>query len=102
MQHTGREHTILAAHPSMKQTDEKIRIFSAPAAIGGIEAVDAVKIGSPNAQIARARAAPGAPPESAQRTERQAQDGKQAIDASAQALVEPGPERPMFGLELLA
>ena len=71
MQDAGGERAVLAAHAGMQQAHDDIGIFLAPAAVVGVEAVDTVEIGPPDREIAGARAAPGALPQPAQRSERQ-------------------------------
>ena len=69
----------------MQQAHDDVGILLAPAAVVGVEAVDAVEIGAPDREIAGARAAPGASAQPAQRPERQMQQRRQPVDAAAQA-----------------
>ena len=59
MDHAGCKHAVLAADAGMQQAHDDIGIFLAPATIVGIKTVDAIKIGPPNGEVARARALPG-------------------------------------------
>ncbi len=72
MKHARREDAVFAPHTGMQQAHDDIGILLTPAAIGGVEAVDAIKIGAPNSQITRASAPPGALAHRSQRTKRQA------------------------------
>ncbi|HET7020330.1 MAG TPA: hypothetical protein VFI58_06415, partial [Xanthobacteraceae bacterium] len=58
MNDAGRETSVLAAQAATQQSDQQIGIFTSPAGEAGIEAVDPLEIGTPNREVARARAAP--------------------------------------------
>ncbi len=85
----------------MQQPRDDVRILLAPPAIRCIKAVDALKIGAPDREIAGARALPAAFPNPAQWTERNAQDRGKAIGTAAQALGNPADQTPAFDGELL-
>ena len=45
MDHAGRKNAVLATDAGMKKPDDNVGIFLAPAAVVGIESVDAIEIG---------------------------------------------------------
>src|SRR6185437_12380239 len=66
----------------------------------GIETVDAIETGAPDREIAGARAPPDALTQPAQRSERQAHQGRKAIDPAARSLARPIYEAPGFWRKL--
>src|SRR5262245_2277392 len=58
MNDAGGETSVLAAQAATQQPDQQIGIFTSPAGEAGIEAVDPLEIGTPNREVAGARATP--------------------------------------------
>ena len=59
MDHTGGKYAVLPADARVKKPGDNIGVFFSPAPIVRIEAVDTIEIGSPDGEIAGARALPG-------------------------------------------
>src|ERR671935_2153415 len=102
MNDAGRETSVLAAQAATQQPDQQIGIFTSPASEAGIEAVDPFEVGTPNREVAGARATPLPRPQLTQGAERQPQQCRQPIDAAAQAVPYPPPRAPHLGSQLLA
>src|ERR1039458_3451999 len=94
MDDAGGAGAVLAPHPGMQQPHDDVGILLAPAAEVGVETVDAIEIGPPDGEIARARAAPGTLPQPQQR--------RQAIDPAARTLGDPAGYAPAFRRQVLA
>src|SRR5262245_26103896 len=102
MDDAGGEAPVLAPQAAMQQTDQQIGILAAPAAEAGVEAVDPLEIGTPDGEIARARASPSPRLELAQRPERQSQHAGQPIDAATPTLADPPGQVPCLRPQVLA
>src|SRR4051812_16395386 len=102
VQNGGCERAIFFAHACMKETHQQIGILFAPTAERVIEAIDTIEIGAPDREIARPRALPLLRAQLAERTERQAQHGCQAIETTTEPLNEPRAKRPLLGLQTVA
>src|SRR4029079_18487742 len=96
MDHTGGKNAVLTAHARMKKPGDNIGVFFSPAPIVRIEPVDAIKIGSPDGEIARARALPRILTDSPENAEWQSQKGQQPVDATTRALANPAAGAPDF------
>src|ERR1017187_248291 len=102
MDDAGGAGAVLAPHPGMQQPHDDVGILLAPAAEVGVETIDAIEIGPPDGEIARARAAPGTLAQPTQRPERQPQQRRQAIDPAARTLGDPAGYAPAFRRQVLA
>src|SRR4051812_14887918 len=98
MKHPGGEISVLATHAGMQQSNKEIGILEAPAAVSGVEAIHAVEIVPPDRKVAGPRAAPGARPQLAQRSERDRQQRREAVDLALSAQAPPSTPPPPFGL----
>ena len=99
VQHAGREASILAARPGADEPDEQVGILEPPAGERRVEAVHSFEIIAKAGQIAGAGAPPGPPAELAQGTERQPDQGSDAVEISAPALRQKLSKPPALGLE---
>src|SRR6516165_4404037 len=86
----------------MDEPNEQIGVFTSPAAECRIEAVNAIKVATPDRKIAGARAAPLPRSELAHRPERQTRHRSQSVDPAAQALFDPLAGRPRVRPQALA
>ena len=62
VQHRSGKCSVLATNAGMQQPDQQIGILLAPAAEGGVEAVDALEIGAPYREVAGSGTFPGLRP----------------------------------------
>ena len=85
MQHGCGKAPVLALHAAAHEAEDDVGILPAPATVGGIKAVDALKVVTPDGKIAAAGAAPVLSLLLAQRPERQSHKRRQAIDIAGKA-----------------
>ena len=52
MDHAGSKQPVLASNTSVQQAHNDIGIFLAPAAIVGVESIDAIEVGAPDGEVA--------------------------------------------------
>ena len=88
MQDPSRETPVLAADAAAEEAHHDIGVFAAPAAEGGVEPVNAIKIAAIDREVGAARPTPTRRIDFAQRSERQGQESGDPIDAAGKALAQ--------------